>query len=93
MSLHSDKFDPQPILDELHEDLFSYVGKPIMRMAGPELQWFLDDSVRRALVKAFSQAETLYIKDIVKQADQSSKTLMEGIMAGAKLAEWKENRE
>ena len=86
MSLKSDAFDPEPILEELREDIASFVGRPLARMARPELEDFIDYRVRRALLKAFSMAETLYINDMVKQADQSSRNMFEAVMAGAKIS-------
>jgi hypothetical protein len=89
MSLKSDDYDPETILAGLRKDLYYAVGGPVMRMAGPELEEFLDYSVRRALMSAFSRAESLYIDDMVKQADQSSRTLLEGILAGATVGRQK----
>ena len=91
--LKSDGFDADPILDDLREELFYAVGKPVMRMAGPELEGFLDFYVRRALLKAFSKAEALYINDMVKQANQSSRNMFEAVMAGAEVERLKRQAE
>jgi hypothetical protein len=92
VSLKIDQFDPEPILAALREDLFYTLGKPIMRMAGPEMEAFIEYSVRDALGRAFSAAESLYIGDMVKRADQSSRSMLEAVMAGAEIGRRKRGK-
>jgi hypothetical protein len=86
MSLKERSFDSDEIVENLKYELGFVVGKPVMRMAGPELLSFIDNEVRRALHNAFARCEALYIREMCDRSAQSSRTLLEGVLAGAELA-------
>ena len=86
MSLKADDYDPSETLERLRWQLRDALGSPLWRIAGLELDDFLEHEVREALREAFSKAEAIYVHERFKQADQSSRTLLEGILAGAELA-------
>ena len=87
MSLKADKYDPTEEIVRLNKELGYYLGGPSLRMAQPELSAFLYEAVGDALVRAFRQAESLYIDDMVKQASQSSQNMLNAVFAGVTLAE------
>jgi hypothetical protein len=89
MSLKSDDYDSSETVKQLIWDARGIVGEPGWRMAGPEIEAFIRYRVADALLNAFSKAEALYINDMVKQADQNSRNMVEAVLAGASLAERK----
>lgn len=85
--LKRDEFDTDKLIEGLQWKLEGIVGKPVMRMAGPELRSFLEFEVRQALHDAFAEAESLYLRDMIQQSEQSTRTLLEGVLAGVHLGQ------
>lgn len=85
MSLKSDKYDSSEAVEHLVWDARRAVGEPGWRLVGPELEDFIRHEIAGALLTAFSKAEALYVNEAFHRQEQSSRTLLEGVLAGAKL--------
>lgn len=86
MSLKSDDYDPTPAIERLTWALRNHLGGPLFRMAEPEIRDFLCFEVGGALRDAFSEAESIYLRDMCKQSDQASRNLLQGVLAGAEVS-------
>jgi hypothetical protein len=85
MSLKVDNYDTSIPVKDLISQARWQLGEPVWRLAGPEIAAFIRSEVQDALRDAFYKAESLYIDNMVKQADQSSRNMMNAILAGANL--------
>ena len=85
MSLKSDNYDSSEAVERLVWDARHAVGETGWRVVGPELEGFIRYEVAGALLSAFSKAEALYVREQFDRSEQSSRTLLEGVLAGCKL--------
>lgn len=83
--MHTPKFDTSGILKELRYRLAGYIGTPMMRMAGPELEDFLKFEVGAALEDAYKEAEFRWQRDQINMQDQYSALMLKSVLAGAEL--------
>ncbi len=83
MTLKSDDYDPSEIVEDLVWRARGVMGKPVWRMAGPEIESFIRNEVTEALFSAFSQAEGLYLNEAIKLSHQHTTTILEAALTGA----------
>lgn len=91
MKLHSDDYDPEKECESLIWRARNIIGPSAWRMVGPEVEDFIRFEVREALIAAFSKAEALGIRDQCNMQQQYSKTLLEGVLAGATIGRQADN--
>ena len=85
MALEVDNYDPEPAVKRLLYHARCSLGGPGFRAVRPELEDFMHDAVADALRDAFSKAEGIYLRQAIGFADQASRTLLEGVLAGAEV--------
>jgi len=83
--MHTPKFDPSKIIEGLRYKLHHYLGGPVMRMAGPELEDFLEYEVRDALLSAYQEAEFRWQRDQIEVNNEYSLLMLKSALAGAEL--------
>lgn len=93
MALKTDDYDPTKAVKHLLYRVRCYLGGPGFRAVQPEIEDFMHDEVGEALRDAFREAKGLYIEQTFKQANQASRTLLEGVMAGAEIERRKHENE
>lgn len=85
MTLEVEKYDTTKEINELRLDIRHRLGDPMYRMVRNEIETFLQNDVGAALKRAFSDAEAIYVFRIFDNSEASSRTLLEGVMAGIEL--------
>ena len=91
--LHKPKFDTTKIIERLRYALMRSVGGPVMRLAGPELEDFLQFDVEEALRDAYAEAEMRWQRDQINLQHEYSALMLKSVLAGVELASKEEEDE
>ena len=83
--MHTPKFDTTKIVEGLIYRLHNYLGGPVMRLAGPELEEFLRYDVEEALQDAYKEAEFRWTRDQIDMQHEYSALMLKSVLAGAEL--------